>query len=142
MKTQKYSTLVCILLMSAIGASFVAALAYATGGFGETITTVQMANMYGGDWVWCGDDDCDTAAEPNCPGGDTCGGSEDTSNCRICMDTAGEQCGQPSSWPGWDCVNTTASCNYPALYSCSDGACFSYTGGPDDGDSCGSRPDC
>jgi hypothetical protein len=130
----------CLLLIGAIVVSFGVALADASPGFGKTLTTAQMANMFGGGFVCSGDTDCDTTSG-SCPGGDTCADSADISNCRDCKSGNGDICGAPGG-AGWQCVNGTEDCNDGSLGSCSAASCEAYIGGADDGDSCGTRPDC
>jgi len=137
MKTQRYTIFSCLLLISAIVVSFGVALADANAGFGKTITTAQMANMFGGGFVLCGDKDCDTQSG-SCPGDDTCDGEDDVSDCRDCQSGPGKKCGEPAGW-GWQCVDTTESCNGEVGY-CVRGSCERRAGTTSD--SCGTRPDC
>ena len=140
MKTQRHKIFGCLLLIGAIVVSVGFALADANAGFGKTITTSQMANMFGGGFA-CPDKDCDTQGT-SCPGGDTCDGSDDLSNCYTCANTNGMKCGNwQQSW-GWMCVDTTKDCKTGVLGSCSQNVCGPYTSGPNDGDSCGTRQDC
>lgn len=104
----------------------------------QVLSESQMATMFGGGLA-CPNRDCDTESG-SCPGGDTCTPG-DVTNCRDCKSGNGKKCGElQQSW-GWMCTDGTESCN-GALGSCCASTCEAYTGGPDDGDSCGTRPDC
>ena len=126
------------MLIAAIVVSFGVALSDANAGFGKTITTAQMANMFGGGWVCSGDKDCDTQSG-SCPGGDTC--DEDETGGEDCMDCQsgnGQKCGEPAG-AGWQCVDTTESCDGKIGY-CVEGSCERRAGTTDD--DCGTKPDC
>jgi hypothetical protein len=141
MKSQKYRILGCLLLIGAIAVSSEVILMDANAGFGKTITTAQMANMFGGGWVCAGDTDCDVTWG-GCPGGSTDCSGQSVNPCYNCLSGTGKACGAANPWPGWQCVDTTASCN-GVLGSCSNGLCEQYTG-PDNPPppSCGTRPNC
>ena len=79
MKKRKYKIFGCLLLIGAITVSFGITLADADAGFGKTITTAKMANMFGGGLVWGCDTDCDTTGT-GCPGGSTECGTEPEDN--------------------------------------------------------------
>ena len=140
MKTQRHKIFGCVLLIGAIVVSFGVALPGANADFGKTLTTATMARMFGGGYG-CPDKDCDTTSG-SCPGGNTCVDNRDISNCYNCKSGNGEACGAlQQSW-GWMCVDTTEDCKSGTLGSCGASVCGPYTGGPNDGDSCGTRPDC
>lgn len=139
METQKYKILGCLLLIGAIVVSLGVALADANAGFGETITTAQMASMFGGGWQ-CPDKDCDTTSG-SCPGDHTdCSGGS-INDCYNCKSGNGKVCGAEQQEWGWMCVDGTESCN-ESRGSCNNGLCEDFTGSlPPDAD-CGTRPDC
>ncbi len=106
---------------------------------GETITTAQMANMFGGA---CPDKDCDTDSG-SCPGGNTCDAGDSIDDCYSCKSGNGEICGDwQQSW-GVMCVQKTPeSCKSGSLGNCILAVCgpfISHEGSPPD---CGTRPDC
>lgn len=141
MKTQKYKIFGCLLLIGAIVVSLGVALADANAGFGETITTAQMANMFGGGFV-CPDKDCDTTSG-SCPGGNTCDEGGSISDCYDCKSGNGEICGNwQQSW-GWMCVQKTPeSCNDGSLGNCVWGVCGPFISHLGPTPNCGTRPDC
>ena len=141
MKTQKHKIFGCLLLIGAIVVSVGFALPAANAGFGEPITTAQMANMFGGGFVFCNDRDCDTASG-GCPGGSTTCGTEPEDNgtlCTQCNSGAGKVCGEAGG-PGWQCVSSTESCNGNKGY-CVQGSC-ERRASDQTTPSCGSKPDC
>lgn len=145
MKTREYKIYGCLLLIGAIVVSVGFALPYANAGFGKTITTAQMANMFGGGFVWGCDTDCDTAGT-GCPGGDTCEPDDHNISCRKCDTTNGDICGTPNGWPGWQCVNGTDDCNGKKGMCIKlgeeDSACSTTTYAPDPIPDCPERDDC
>lgn len=115
----------------------------ANADFGETLTTAQMANMFGGAWNWTCDRDCPVAGGSDCTGGNTsC--STTGANCYDCLTTDGEVCSSPPGGAGWVCTNGTASCDGD------EGVCISTTncsvgGTPPSGDpatNCATRAQC
>ena len=138
MKIQRYKIFGCFLLVSAIVVSFGFALQDANAGFGETVTTDQMANMFGGGFVFCGDRDCDTLSG-GCSGGNTCD-EEIGDNCYNCKSGNGQTCGSPAG-AGWQCKSTSESCN-GSMGSCATGVCGPFIGGDPPAVGCGTRPDC
>ena len=140
MKMKRNKMFGCLLLIGAIAISVGFALPNANADFGETITTAQMASMFGGGYV-CPDKDCDTNSG-GCPGGNTCESSS-ISDCYRCKSGNGKVCGNwQQSW-GWMCVQRNPeSCNDGTLGNCIAGACgpfISHLGSTPD---CGTRPDC
>ena len=105
---------------------------------GKALTDSQMSEMFGGGWVTCGDKDCDTQSG-SCPGGDTCAPDDSGNLCTICASGNGQKCGTPAG-AGWQCVDTTKSCNGDKGL-CTDGTCEKHAS-PSPTPSCGSRPDC
>ncbi|MBC8481453.1 MAG: hypothetical protein H8D47_02155 [Planctomycetes bacterium] len=142
MKKRKYKIFGCLLLIGAITVSFGITLADADAGFGKTITTAKMANMFGGGFV-CPDKDCDTESG-SCPGGDTGCPDMRTNDCYDCKSGNGKICGDSQPEWGWMCVpRDPEDCNDGSVRSCCDGVCemFNAHGDPPIG-SCGTRPDC
>ena len=144
MKTQRYKIFGCLLLIGAVVVSFCVALSDANADFGETITTAQMANMFGGGWVWCGDTDCDTTSG-SCPGGSTCDPDDDSGTlCQTCQSGNGDKCGAPGGM-GWQCVDSTKSCagvkGYCVKVAGSNATCEKRASDQTP-PTCGTRPDC
>jgi hypothetical protein len=141
MKTRRHIVLGSLLLIGAIPVSLGIAFGGANAGFGKTLDTAQMAAMFGGGFVLCGDTDCDTTSGA-CPGGDTgCDGGS-VNDCFNCSTTAGDVCGAAGG-AGWMCVNGTAGCNSGSIGSCNNGMCEASTGVIDNPPpSCGTRPNC
>ena len=129
--------MVCFLI-GAIVVSFGVALADANPGFGKTLTTTQMANMFGGGWVLCGDRDCDTTSG-SCPGGSTCNPGQTEGVCQLCQTVNGDKCGAAGG-AGWQCVDGTASCNGEKGF-CVEGSCEKHAT-PETPPNCSTRPDC
>jgi len=138
---EKYKILGSMLLIGVIAVSLGVALADANVYFGKSLTTAEMAIVFGGKYVCTGDTDCDTVSVTTCPGGDTCDNSSPVAQCYNCLSGAGDVCGTPSSWPGVLCVNGTESCN-GSIGSCNNGLCEMNTGGGTPGSGCGTRPNC
>lgn len=146
MKRFKMISCLCLLLSGAIVVSVGFAVQMADASFGQALTTEQMSNMYGGAWVCSGDMDCDTVSTDQCPGGDTCKGSNDSGSCRDCKSGYGDICGTPGG-AGYQCVNGTETCN-KAVGGCNQNTCetaggYTVPGNPlQDDDQCGSRSNC
>ena len=105
----------------------------------DGIASQAMGILTGGGFVLCGDKDCNTESG-SCPGGDTC----EPGSVNQCYDSEsgnGQECGEPGGM-GWQCVDTTESCN-GAEGSCNQNTCETMdpTGQITD-DNCGTRPDC
>ena len=144
MKLQRYKIFGCLLLIGAIVVSVGVALPDANADFGQTITTAQMANMFGGGFVRCGDTDCDTTSGA-CPGGSTCHPDDNDCICRACLTTTGQCCGSPNNWPGWMCEDTTASCNSVkgnCIKTGGEAAVCERYASPATPPDCAERPDC
>jgi len=145
MKLRKFKILLCVSFCCLFIASIGIALADVNTGFGKTITTAQMANMFGGGFVLCGDTDCDTVSATGCSGGSTSCSGMSVCDCYNCKSGFGSVCGAPNSWPGWMCENAMESCFSGSIRSCHSGYCEIYTGAgpcPPQGNCGGTRPNC
>jgi len=119
MKTQKHKIFGCLLLIGAIVVSVGFALPETNAGFGETITTAQMANMFGGGFT-CPQNDCEGQAT-GCPESTSCEGYAIGHECTVCLDqTKLEQCGAMKSQWGLMC---TSDDNHNCTTSGVKGAC-------------------